>query len=296
MLNFSLIVATRDRAAVLPLFFDAVAELRFPRSGFEVIMVDNSSRDETPGLISAEIARGRFDLRSITEARPGPSHARNLGAESATGRLVLFLDDDVLVDPFLLAAYTAAAASSPILQGRVNLRMECPRPVWLTDDMAAFLGQLTEGPLPAPLGGSMRSGNMAVERKVFLDLGGFRTDLGPGGVGMGEDTEFGLRAAARGFSPWYVPDAIVEHLIPPERVTRRAILRRFYRSGLAQPLITRFNDSSFRLALHLLRTGATTAFAAAFARDGAEQMTALCDFAQRCGRARGILLQRRRRE
>jgi GT2 family glycosyltransferase len=296
-LNCSVIIPTRDRAEMLARCLDALAQARAPGGGFEVIVVDNGSRDDTVRRVEAEMARGRLPLRMIAEAREGPSSARNCGVAAAAGALVIFLDDDALVDGGWLEAFARAAAGHPraLMQGRVLPGFPGGRPVWLTDALAAFLGRVDEGPAPGLLRGTMNSANMAVPRDLFVELGGFRSDLGPGGAGMGEDTEFGLRAAARGFPARYVPEAVVDHVIPPERTTRRAVLRRLYGSGLCQPLIERFEESTPRLALHLARMAARRGFDALFARDGAEQMTALCDLAQRAGRARGILRQRRAR-
>lgn len=291
MPDCSVIIPTRDRAGMLAQCLDALAHVRFPRGDFEVIVVDNGSRDDTGRRVAAEIARGRLPLRMIAEPREGPSSARNSGVTGAAGKLVVFLDDDALVDPGWLDAFARAAAEHPRapLQGRVLPRFLGGRPIWLTDAMAAFLGRVDEGVAPGLLRGAMNSADMAVPRDLFLELGGFRNDLGPGGVGMGEDTEFGLRAASSGFAPRYVPGALVHHLIPPDRTTRRAVLRRFHGSGLSQPLIERFDESAPRLALHLARMSVRAALTAALARDGAEQMTALCDLAQRFGRARQIL-------
>ena len=293
MPDYSIIIPTRDRADILAGCLEALARTRPDAAAFEVIVVDNASRDDTARRVEAEAARGLLPLRVICEPRQGPSHARNAGVAAAKGAWVLFLDDDALAEPGWPEAFARAAATARApLQGRVLPRFLAERPPWLTDAMAAFLGRVDEGPAPAALRGAMNSANMAVPRDLFLDLGGFRTDLGPGGAGMGEDTDFGLRAAARGFTPRYVPDALVHHLVPPERTTRRAMLRRFHLSGLSQPLIERYDESAPRLALHLARMTARTALAAAFARNGADQMTALCDLAQRLGRARGILRTR----
>ena len=44
-------------------------------------------------------------FRSILESRIGLSAAKNAGARSAVGRLLVFTDDDVVLDPYWLRSY-----------------------------------------------------------------------------------------------------------------------------------------------------------------------------------------------
>ncbi len=288
---FSVIIPTRDHAAWLPGCFDSLAALEGDRSRFEVIAVDNKSRDGTEAALAGEIKRGRLPLRVVREEHEGPSHSRNTGVRCSTGKFVLFLDDDARVAPGWLAAYQRCFSSPgcAVVQGRVVPEFLAARPAWLTDDLAAFLGRVDEGEAAGPLRGNMNSCNMGVARGAFEAIGGFRTDLGPGGIGMAEDTEFGLRAAEKGFAAVYAPDALARHLIPPERATRKAMIRRLYRSGLSQPVFRAYRESLPRTLVYFARRSVVRLAIAAFTFSGTRRMRELCGLAEHAGRVRQIV-------
>ncbi|MHB8078283.1 MAG: glycosyltransferase family 2 protein [Candidatus Krumholzibacteriia bacterium] len=104
----SVVIPTRDKAALLA---RTVAALRAQRldEPWEIVVVDDASSDGTPALLAAAAAEqpeGR--LRVVTCARNvGRAGARNLGWRAAAGRWVLFLDDDIVAPPGLLAAHLA---------------------------------------------------------------------------------------------------------------------------------------------------------------------------------------------
>jgi glycosyltransferase involved in cell wall biosynthesis len=288
---FSIIIPTRNHAEWLSGCFDSLAALEGDRSRFEVIAVDNNSRDGTKAALAEEVRSGRLPLRAVREEREGPSHSRNTGVRSSTGKFVLFLDDDARVEPGWLAAYERCFSSGGcvVVQGRVVPEFMAARPSWLTDDLAAFLGRVDEGEAAGPLRGNMNSCNMGVARGVFESIGGFRTDLGPGGIGMAEDTEFGLRAAEKGFAPAYEPDALARHLIPPERTTRKAMIRRLYRSGLSQPVFRAYRESLPRTLGYFARRSVVRLAVAAFTLSGARRMRELCGLAEHAGRVRQLI-------
>lgn len=75
---------------------------------FEVIIADNGSTDKTRQI--AHDFRGSFGSPRIIEASeiPSASFARNKGAESARGRLLLFCDSDDYVSEQWVQSLTAA--------------------------------------------------------------------------------------------------------------------------------------------------------------------------------------------
>lgn len=86
----SAVIPTYNRA---PFLEDAVRSvLNQTHADLECIVVNGGSTDETPKLLDA-IRDDR--LRVITRDRPrGPSNARNVAIEQASGEYILFLDDD----------------------------------------------------------------------------------------------------------------------------------------------------------------------------------------------------------
>src|SRR3990172_4218630 len=96
----SLVVPTFRRAAILVHCLRALLRLDYPRDRFEVLVVDDGSLDET----QAEVA-GLADPRIVFLQQPanqGVASARNRGAREARGEVLIFLDDDMLVQESMI--------------------------------------------------------------------------------------------------------------------------------------------------------------------------------------------------
>ena len=61
---------------------------------------------------------------------------------------------------------------------------------------------------------------MMARREVFERVGRFDPTLD-----RGEDTDFYMRAVEAGYDVWYTPDAVVEHVIPADRMNDRYLYR-----------------------------------------------------------------------
>src|SRR5262245_34624639 len=109
MIRASVIIPTRDRAAIVPETLDALARQSFPTQEMEVIMVDDGSGDDTERRVCAKTYPFRFVYERL-EPQAGfcPARPRNHGLRAATGEVVLFLDADVLAGRELVAQHVAA--------------------------------------------------------------------------------------------------------------------------------------------------------------------------------------------
>ncbi|MBK8266905.1 MAG: glycosyltransferase [Planctomycetes bacterium] len=150
----SVIIPTRTRRAVLARTLKSLAEL--PDHGFEVIVVDNGSTDGTLSLRSEFPAVHWIELGENRS-----SSARNAGAESAKGRVLLMLDDDSWPDPGVIGKVVRRMSDRPEL-GAIACR------VLLADSD----GRHDAGGVP----GIFFNCGGAVRRDAFLDVGGFPTD------------------------------------------------------------------------------------------------------------------------
>jgi glucosyl-dolichyl phosphate glucuronosyltransferase len=293
--SLSVVVATRDRAPALRRCLDALAAQDFRALNAELVLVDNASTDATPRALAEELARRRLPLKVVEEPQPGLSRARNTGIQHASGRFIIFLDDDALASPRWLAAYERLFRQGhPVVQGRIRVQMEGARPGYLADDLLAYLTHLDQDGPEGRYEGNLLGANFGAMRGVYEQLGPFRRDLGAGASGFGEDTEFSQRVTAAGIPVTYCPDALVLHRIPPERATRRALLRRCYLSGQSQPLFRKYPDESLpRTLSYFARRSVAHLGRALFARRSAQRIRELCQWAEHAGRARQILKMQR---
>lgn len=232
-MDITVILCTYNRSESLAkaLASVAVQELS-PGVRWEVLVVDNNSRDQTPAVVQrfSDEYPGRF--RYLFEPRPGKSFALNAGIQDAQGSILVFLDDDVVVDSKWLENLTATMRNGEWAGagGRIIPGWSSSPPRWLPcfdkqalGPLVAFDPSSDAGPLLEPPYGT----NMAFRKAMFEKYGGFRTDLGPrpGSEIRSEDTEFGSRLLAAGERLRYEPTAVVYHDVPPNRVRKAYFLK-----------------------------------------------------------------------
>lgn len=242
-MKITVILCTFNRCESLAKALESVAVSEFPDSvGWEVLAVDNNSKDQTREVVEDFCQRypGRF--RYQFETRQGKSFALNTGIREAKGTILAFMDDDVIVAPTWLHKVTAPLDSCVWsgAAGRI-LAQEMPSvPEWLSLEgkysLAGMLALFDLGDRAEELKCPPFGTNMAFRKSIFEKYGGFRTDLGPspGSEIRNEDTEFGNRLLAAGERLWYEPSAVVYHAVPESRLRKKFFLRFWFDHGRAQ--------------------------------------------------------------
>lgn len=199
MADVTVVVPARDAERTLPACLDALAASG-SEPGFEVVVIDDGSRDAT-----AELARAHR-LRPTVVAGPGRGSyaARNAGAAVATAPVLAFTDADCMPSPGWLVAGLRALddPSIDLAGGRIGWVATAADGVVARYDRATYLQQdrfVAEQEFAA-------TANLFVRRAVFEAVTGFDPELRSGG-----DVEFCRRAVAAGHRIGYAPDAIVAH-------------------------------------------------------------------------------------
>jgi GT2 family glycosyltransferase len=248
------------------------SQTRAPRD--VIVVVDHNPELET-------IARQELGDARVVPNRysRGLSGARNSGVEASTSELVAFMDDDAWAEPEWLALLLPAF-DDPDVQGAgggVDADWEDGRPSWFPREFDWVVGCSYRG-LPArpavvrnPIGA-----NMAFRRRVFEQVGGFRSDLGRiGSLPVGdEETEFCLRITARDASSriLYIPNARVIHRVPKGRGRFRYFAQRCFAEGLSKALLRRIAQNGqplrpeTRYVTRTLTSGAILAIGGALRR------------------------------
>jgi len=224
----SVIVATRDRAALLSETIEAIAGQESPGGLYEIVIVDNGSVDNTRDTVAEAARRLPVSISYVHEPRPGKSHALNTAVASARGDLLVFTDDDVLPAPGWLAAFVGAMndTGADFATGRILPKWEADPPAWVSPQLYGALSVADGGPERLPLSKGVNSqimpmgGNLALKRHVVESVGGWNPDLGSlqGTLRTGEDHEFALKMLDAGFAGVYEPGAAVSHRVPADRL------------------------------------------------------------------------------
>lgn len=136
-MNFTVAVCTRDRLALLREAVPPILEQLAAFPNGRLLIVDNGSKDGTPDYL-ARLAGENPNVAHVVERKPGLYFARARAVAEATGAIVLFTDDDVLIGPNWIAAILDAFAKDPavgVVGTTIKGLWEAPRPSWFSDRM-----------------------------------------------------------------------------------------------------------------------------------------------------------------
>ena len=248
-MKYSVVIATYNRAADLRDTLASLAALQ-PDGPWEVIVVDNNSPDHTRQVVEAAAPTFPVALRYLFEARQGRSPALNAGISAARGQIIATTDDDVRVpaDWLTTAARGLDGLKADYVGGRVLpiwpldvARGErAPRPAWIPNrggKQWAVIALLDYGDTPIEFGTRVPLGvNMAFRRDAFDRAGLLDPETGrKAGTLLGQEIrEWCIRARKASLRGFYVPEMVVEHLIPAERLTKTYFRRWFYWRGVSR--------------------------------------------------------------
>lgn len=231
-MDASVVVCTYNRAESLKDTLAALTRLEAsPARTWEVVVVDNNSRDHTKQVVEAA-QQDWPRLRYVFESAQGLSHARNRGIAEAAGEVILFTDDDVLPEPDWLETTLAGLEKhgADACGGYIAPIWETPPPDWLTERFYGFLAVRTDRMDDYILTGSDQTpfgANMAFHKKVFEQLGLFDTSRGRKGkvLASGEDSEMFERILVAGFKVAFIGNSRVHHKVESFRLTKRYFRR-----------------------------------------------------------------------
>lgn len=204
MMELSVVVPTYNRVRRLRTCLESLAEQTHPASEFEVVVVVDGSRDGTRGMLDE--LQMPFPLIVLEQENQGQNRARDRGAREATGRVLLFVDDDVRASPTLVTEHLRAQGRQEGIVGIGRIDLELPaRPDWFLRHFAEgwreHYEELDRSRKP-PTWIDCYTGNVSVERSMFFEAGGFSED-----IRRGDDIELGYRLAMSGATFQYLPEA-----------------------------------------------------------------------------------------
>jgi glycosyltransferase involved in cell wall biosynthesis len=206
----SMIVCTRNRASRLPRFLSAIAALECVPFGWELVIVDHASTDDTDRTIRAFAASAAFPVRPLRAHARALSAAKNEAIAAARGEILAFTDDDCYprADYLLALAAVFDAHDVGVVGGRVVRHDPTDANVSIRDvDTHA---SIEPGTFVRP--GTVHGANLAVRREVLASIGGFDPLLGPGTPCVAaEDIELVARAIWAGWRGRYDPAPVVSH-------------------------------------------------------------------------------------
>jgi GT2 family glycosyltransferase len=201
--DVSFVVPTCRRPDALRVTLSALLAVEYPSSGYEIVVVDDGSSVER---LVADFRGGPVAVHYRAQSGRGAAATRNLGARLASGELLVFCDDDVVVsgdharrhlhahERFERALVNGISSLPPQTLaefestpfGRYRLELE------RSYEAEADIDPLGEDRFAASL---LSARNLSIRRDLFWEIGGFDEGFPWAGA---EDQDLSLRAERAG--------------------------------------------------------------------------------------------------
>jgi GT2 family glycosyltransferase len=261
-MQLDIILPTFNRQELLKRTLTSILAADVP-SGLDVrvTVVDNNSNDQTKQTVAEHQASFAGRLSYIFEGRPGKSFALNSGIAATTGDLIGMIDDDEEIDKSWLITAHAAFIENDIdfIGGPYVPRWGAEQPAWLPINYLAVIGWVDSGEEVRAYGadfpGILMGGNVVIKRSTLVTVGPYSTSLGPTGKLLlrGEDDEMYHRLLAAGAKGRYLPDLIIHHYVPAERLTKKYFRRWCLWRGVGMGMLDRSHKQSVAYLLGVPR-------------------------------------------
>jgi glycosyltransferase involved in cell wall biosynthesis len=223
----SIIIPTYNRRTLLENTLQSLCSQGFPPQDFEVIVVVDGCTDDTAKLVSG--FESPFHLSLIEQPRSGAAVARNQGAKVATGKVLIFLDDDITTHPRFVEAHVLAHQNNPnlVLIGYLPPLIPERRGYFSAELRIWWAAMFEKMRLPdyrfkyTDLVG----GNFSLSASLFAEVGMFNP-----GFRCHEDYELGVRLLQTGATFAFSMEAYGSH---HETTDLECSLKRKYDEGIA---------------------------------------------------------------
>jgi glycosyltransferase involved in cell wall biosynthesis len=264
-IDFTVAIPTYNGAERIPQVLDKLlAQTGIENLRWEVIVIDNNSRDRTPEVVKEYQAKfTQCKLKYFLETQQGLAFGRLKAVNEAKGKFVAFLDDDNLAEPdWVLQSYNfgeehpLAGAWSGQIHGDFEVK-----PPDNFSQIQPFLAIREHGQKPfifdadnlrLPPGAALVIRKEAWLQSVPQHLA-FTGRVGKSLV-AGEDTEVILHLYKSGWEIWYNPKMEIYHQIPHWRLERNYLLKIARACGLAIFQLRLINAKKWQLPIIFLKT------------------------------------------
>ena len=237
----SVIICTYNRYESLKETLDSLKTLEDCKYfDYEIIIVDNNSNDKTKDVVYSCMPEFFGRLKYVFEQKQGLSYARNKGIEEANGEIIVFTDDDVIVDKKWLTNIVNCFKKYNCdgVGGRIIPLYPEKVPQWIKDYKHLLCGPIVAhdyGECDKIYGKEKMNpfvgASMAYKKEIFAECGLFNADLGVGKGMLGEDTDFFWRVLENNRVLYYCGEAMLFHKVDLNRVNIFYISNYFLKMG-----------------------------------------------------------------
>jgi glycosyltransferase involved in cell wall biosynthesis len=228
----SVIICTHNpRADYFGRCLAALQAQTLPTAEWELVVIDNLSDEPLAGRLDLDWQPG---ARLVREEKLGLTPARLRGIREAAGAVLVFVDDDNVLDPDYLATTLRIARERPFLgswSGQCLPSFEQAPEAWTERYWGTLCirrfetevwSNLPRLPATMPAGAGLCARRAVARRYLELHDAGvrrFQLDRTGGSLISGGDNDLAACACDLGLGMGLMPDLKLQHLIPPQRLT-----------------------------------------------------------------------------
>jgi glucosyl-dolichyl phosphate glucuronosyltransferase len=229
-MRLDVVIPTYNRSTLLKKTLRSLLDARVPPGlDVQITVVDNNSSDDTRETVLAHQAHARLPIHYVFEKRQGRSPALNAGVAATSGTHVGFIDDDEEIDQSWYEQAFSVFIENDVdfIGGPYIPRFESEVPEWLPREYNSVIGAVDGGSKRVPFDrnypGILMGGNAVFRRETLEKVGPYSISLGRSGNRLlsCEDEDMYERLLAAGARGMYVPELIIYHFVPTERLTKR---------------------------------------------------------------------------
>lgn len=263
MVKISVIIPAYNRSLMLLQALHSLEQQTLSYADFEVIVVDNNSKDNTRVCIEDYARTTALQFSYVLETRQGDIYTRHTGAKLAKGNILYFTDDDATFDVNMLEEILKIFTIHPevgALGTRIRVVWDEKEPEWI-HQYENYLGRRSmqqSGMCISTKGLYLNNGSLAIRKDIFAQVRGNN----PGQVGdyLIGDAEVGLcfKMHQLGIPLAFTDDVTMwHHQVVARNATKRDVRRRVRNIGISDAysdLFTLHNRRVRETVISIMRT------------------------------------------
>lgn len=233
MTNLTVIIPSHNpRHNILIKVIDSLRHQTMPHDQWELLLIDNASTEP----LSSDLVNWHPHGRLIREPQLGLTVARVRGLTEAKNQLLVWVDDDNLLDSTYLVSASDAFADNPKLgaAGGASFPLyQEPPPPWFNEGLAplgcrdcgdkvirmSWTNHQPHYPHSAPIGAGLVIRRSAMQLWAnAMDSEGLALGRRGTALSSGEDNDINLTLLRAGWDLAYLPQLRLTHIIPPSRL------------------------------------------------------------------------------
>jgi glycosyltransferase involved in cell wall biosynthesis len=234
--ELTVVVCTYNRSEILKYCLDSLEKQSVEKSLFEVIVVDNNSKDRTREVVE-EYCRNNSNFRYVFESVQGLSSARNRGWKEAKADWIAYIDDDAKADEKWCENIIETSKKDSDLKafgGEILNWYFYEKPKWFKNEFRnqsmgneEFVVDIKKHPF------GLTGCNMIFKKEILFKYGGFSKEFGMVGreIGLAEESKLFNEMLIAKEKIMYFPDIKIYHLVPQELFSFRYVFARSVKSG-----------------------------------------------------------------